>query len=108
MTTNSKFNTAEAVRFIRDTARRLEAESIDLSPALDRAVAERFPKMTVGQYRHVLTVWEDDIEAERAEFEANHKREMVWRGMARQIFAGLGNVNFAEACRIKAQGEGPV
>jgi hypothetical protein len=108
MTTSSKFNTAEVVRFISDTAQRLEAENIDLSPALDRAVAERFPEMTVGQYRHVLTVWKDDIDAERAEFEAEYERETAWRDTAKQIFAGLENVTFAEACRIKAQGEGPV
>lgn len=108
MTANSKFNTAEVVRFVNDTALRLEAENIDLSPALDLAVVERFPGMTVGQYRHVLTAWGDDIDAERADIEAEYERELAWRKTAKQIFAGLGNVTFGEACRIKAQGAGPV
>jgi len=110
MTTNRKFNTAEAVRFIKDTTRRLQTENIELSPALDRAIAERFPEMTIEQFGHVLKVHRADIEAEHAEFEAAHKRETARNDMAMQIYAGLENVaeNFEEACRIKAQGKGPV
>lgn len=110
MTTNSKFSTAEVVRFVEDTARRLEAEGIDLSPALTQAVVERFPEITCEQMVHVMTAWDADIEAERAEFEAKHEREMARIDMARQIFAGLEDVvkTFGEACQIKARGEGPV
>jgi hypothetical protein len=110
MTTNSKFNTAEVVRFVDVTAERLIDENIDLSPALLRAVRERFPEMTVEQYHRALDVWRDEIEAARAEREAEHECHKTQHDIMEQIFAGLENVvkNFEEACRIKAQGEGPV
>jgi hypothetical protein len=112
MTTNSKFNTAEVVRFARDTERRLEAEGIDpyVDGAMERAIAGRFPEMTRGLWLRVLDVWNAEVDAEHAEFLAEYERNKAARAMVEQIFAGLENVvkNFEEACRIKAQGEGPV
>jgi hypothetical protein len=111
MTTNSKFNTAEVVRFARDTERRLEAEGVDpyADGAMQRAIAERFPEMTRELWLRVLDVWKAEDDAEHAEYLAEYERNKRQHEMAEQIFAGLPeNIKFGEACKIRAQGEGPV
>jgi hypothetical protein len=98
----SKINTTEVVALLRKILK--DQGPIDPTDA----VAERFPHLTVDQYRRALDVWQAEIEVECEEATRKYEKDMRDCEEAEHIFEGLVDVNFGEAVAIKAAQGDPI